>query len=326
MVNTLEAVSWAAAQGVNAMEVDVVFDHTQQHEVRKVFHGGTCDCNAIPLLGFHESLDPDNNICGFGDDSVCRVLEKESATPHSLGDITCDASSKVPALFQAVAGLDSTSAISLFYIDSKLETMEPSELRAAALSISANLKEHLFGRGYTGNVIIGCPMVYHLEFIKAAVGEFEGTAYEGRVAVTIDGFIDYVTSANLVNLPDGPKQYTTPMVLKKLLAFPHRALSFGKTACAPAQRRHFEASQLAAMNYRAGVLSVPGVVWTIDDKETMRNFVKYHGARGIMTNVPSNALQVANESGFRLLKLVNQNFTKATSNAVVDKLSASCDC
>jgi hypothetical protein len=156
MTNTPDAVRWAAAEGANAVEIDVRFD---EHDgtPRSVKHGGVCDC-----------------VCSLGDrDHVCAALARD-----------CEASSSVPDVFEAIR---ESHELALVIIDSKIDGAAPIDVqRAAGARIVTALETGLFARGYRGKVVVGAPATDAIAYVRAAAAAATASKWSARISVGFD--------------------------------------------------------------------------------------------------------------------------------------------
>jgi hypothetical protein len=156
MTNTPEAIRWAAAEGANAVEIDVRFDEGDGTP-NTVRHGGICDC-----------------ICSLGhDDHVCAALSRD-----------CEASSSIPDVLSAIAA---QPELALVIVDSKIDGDAPPDVqRSAGARMVDAIDVGLFSRGYHGKVVIGAPQTDALPYVQSAAAAASASTWASRISVGFD--------------------------------------------------------------------------------------------------------------------------------------------
>lgn len=262
-INLESTAKWALKQGVNAIEMDLNFQHSNS----MFFHHGTpCDCTC--------SLFPSSN-------NICSLEEK-----------VCKGSTNAETLLTYLAD----KSLALIYIDSKLATAS-GDLHQTGVNVGKLLTDSLFDLGYNGTVIMGCPDLGGIDYLKGVVSWISSSKYEGRVAYSID-----------------MEQNKQTKVLNALIDLsPYRAYNVGITVCLPFS--YYDQIKFASANYAAGVLSMPPGIWTLDKETSMEKYVDF-GARMLMTNIPETAIKIAKKKGFKLAQ-PGDFIRKCTKNEVV---------
>lgn len=289
MTNSIKTVDWAVGQGANGIEVDLRFDpHTQQPTVFQHSIGEQpCDCSCTGGIGSKSY--------------VCSHLDSPGGGGGLIG---CKTSVSAASLLTHAAEKE----LALVVIDSKVDSdnfpQDKAKLEAAGKAVVSLLVDHLFKKGYKGDVVIGAPRLKQYIYIKSAAEAAQNTEYKGRLYFTIDGeegkALDVLDA--LVRLPSKNRVYGTGI----------SACWFGN---------YHEAILTGAVNQHAGVVGLV-YIWTLDKEKSMEGYMK-DAATGVMTNYPSSAVQVAKNNGLVLAQPGVDRIPAATSDTVVNP---HCDC
>jgi glycerophosphoryl diester phosphodiesterase len=253
MANTRGAVDWAAQQGANAVEIDLRFDDDGAESAFR--HGGVCDC-----------------ICAPGTDSICSPLGQGRGWRAA-----CQASSPPAPLLDHIAA---RTEIALVIIDSKVGDLAERAGRTAGQRVIRLIEDHLFGKDYTGNVIISAAQLSSSAYLRAAADAARGKSFADKV------FFSFDQEGNKVR-----------EVLTALRDLPSKARAFGTgaSACLPGPFR--KAIRTADHNRRSGSASFV-YVWTLDRRRSMARFLEA-GAQGIITNYPLRLQRAIKDRGGR---------------------------
>ena len=294
MANTKAAVDWALGRGANAVELDLAFN-TATGDLQNFYHGTPCDCSCrcpAPLW----------SLCRNDPSHGCSVLinDVSSGSP-------CNAQSSVSDMLRHLA---SKTQLALVIFDNKIEmeSMSNDVMRMAGRNIVTAVNNYLFGSGYNGKVIIGSPKLDSIGFLRAAVEEVLGSAYESRIYFTIDYEKNNVveTLVELHSLPTSNIVYGT-----------------GTSACALRSTIKDETLKLAALN-KANGLSGFTYIWTLDKDSSMKHYLPY--VQGLMTNYPGDLNDILREAGIKLAT-PSSTIPTTTNSAVITSMSGfSCDC
>lgn len=183
MVNSPEAVQWAADQGANGLEIDVNFDpHTNQATV--THHGGVNDCS-FSIRKMFKAPPP-----------ICTLKRNPGKV-----------SSPIVGMLQGIR--HNAPDVALLFIDSKLQEKETVyTAQAKGTSIAQLLVVYLFQAGWKGNVVV-CEGVSYSQvgeaYLAAAAKVFREAGFEGRAAFSFD----YEAQKLKKGTPaDCPKGYT----------------------------------------------------------------------------------------------------------------------
>jgi glycerophosphoryl diester phosphodiesterase len=297
MTNSIETVDWAVGEGANGIEADLRFDLvTQQPTVFQHSIGEQpCDCSCIKGIASKSS--------------VCSHLD----SPWSGGGlIGCKTSVHADSLLEHAA---TKKELALVVIDSKVDLgnfpQDEAKLEAAGKAVVSLLVDHLFKKGYKGDVVISAPHLKQYKYIESAAKAAQNNEYKDRFYFTIDGeggqaldVLDALVTIPSKNLPSKNRVYGT-----------------GISACGPGT--YYKAILTGAVNQHAGVVGLV-YIWTLDKKESMDDYIK-SGATGVMTNYPSLAVQAAKDNGLALAQPGIDRIPAATSNIVV-RTNPHCDC
>lgn len=262
MTNTPTAVKWAVQQGANAVELDWTFDSSTGHP-SKVYHGFPCDCTC------YFNYQPEN---------VCSILDEDGPS------LACNADSGIAVLLSTLAR---QSKIALTIIDSKIysEDMDEKKMRRAGKSVVRLLHEHLFYKGYGGQVIIGSSGFDTVPYLKSAIAGMNTSPYKSRTYFAID---------------QGDDIFAT---LRELSILPTRNIifSYGFSACLPYSMDR-DTMQVAAQKKANGEIGMT-YIWSVDLKSTMEENLPY--VQGILSNHPSRVNEVLQKHGIKLATQVN---------------------
>jgi hypothetical protein len=253
MANTRPAIDWAVTQGANGVEMDLRFD--EFGKATEFRHGGICDC-----------------FCAPGPSSICSVL----ATSHPEGSRRpCEASESPARLLRHLGG---RSEVALAIIDSKVEKLSAAALVTAGRQVVQIIETHLFGAGYTGNVIISTAKMTSAEFLRSATQASGGKRFADRIFFSFDQESNKTTEV-LANLRDLPSRA--------------RAFGTGISACLPGDFR--KGIRAAESNRTRGAASFV-YIWTLDSSRSMQKYLDA-GAQGVITNYPKRLRGVIEASG-----------------------------
>lgn len=284
MVNTKEAVSWALGKGANAVEMDLVFNGEAPDRFEHSPGGNVCDCSTCYVA------------CGLGVTN-CPEQSCGQVAPSNMLDIApCTRSTPAAEMFEFLAG---ARAAAMVYVDTKTKTISGS-LDQAGQNLAKMLTERLFGKGYTGFVIVNGETLDKYNYLAGVAAAVRSSPYEGRVFYTID-----FESSNSAE------------VLRALVRLSkYRVYSVGISPCLPGT--YYEQVVQGAWNFDNGVLSMPPVAWTVDSQSTMDDY-RNAGSRAIMSNYPGRA-----RGALPPLASPGQFPPASRSDQVL--LSPSCDC
>jgi glycerophosphoryl diester phosphodiesterase len=253
MANTRAAIDWAIQQGANAIEVDLNFRDGKATRFR---HGFPCDCTG-------------GLLCRQVGDSICKF------------GASCAGSMEAVELLQYVAN---QLQVALLVIDSKVRrygrTLSRPEQRSAAQHLVELLESELFGRGYTGSVII-------------SVARVDGSRSFMRTAATAAASKPFADKVYFSYDQEGNDVERVLDTLVRSVRTKGRAFGTGRSACLPGDFR--KGIDLARRNREAGVASFV-YVWTVDQGDSMERYLKA-GAQGIMTNFPGRLKQLIEKRG-----------------------------
>jgi hypothetical protein len=257
--------------------------------------------NGIEMdLNFDDSTTPTRFHHGLPCDCSCFA-----SGICNLDERVCRGESKVNTMFTFLEL--HYDRLAMVYIDTKTDTIEGSKSEAGQ-NVGKLLIERLFEMGYKGSVIVGVAKLEGMEYLQGVVKAISASSFEGRVAYTID--------------QEDSKQYEVLTAL--VLLSPYRAYSVGISACSPST--YYEQIKIGYANYEAGVLSLPPMIWTVDKSISMEKYVDI-GARGVMSNDPSNAAATARSKAFQLATPANSSIPKSTNDTVITTLpKETCDC
>lgn len=277
MTNTPAAVKWAVEQGANAVELDWTFDRSTGRP-SKIYHGVPCDCTC------YFNYQPEN---------VCSILDEDSW-------LACNADSDIKVLLSTLA---SQIKIALIIIDSKIysEDMNAKKMSKAGKGVVKLLHEHLFYKGYGGQVIIGSSGFDTVPYLKSAIAGMKNSPYRSRTYFTID---------------EGDDIFAT---LRELSILPTRNIifSYGSSVCFPYSIDR-DTMQVAAEKKANGEIGMT-YIWSVDRKSTMEENLPY--VQGILSNHPSRVNEVLQEHG---ISLATQSST--IPPATYGRLSIACVC
>jgi hypothetical protein len=254
MANTRTAVDWAVGRGANAVELDLRFDDQGKETVFQ--HGGRCDC-----------------LCARGANSICSALGHGWRT-------ACEASESPGPLLGHIAG---KAEIALVIIDSKVgDLQEATEMTAGRRAVGL-VEEHLFGTGYSGNVIISAAKLTSGGYLRAAAQALVGKPFAAKVFFSFD-----------------EERNKAVEVLTALRGLPSKARAFGTGISACLRWPLRKGIRTADLNRRSGSASLV-YVWTLDRRRSMERYLDA-GAQGIITNYPGRLHQVIKAQGGTLAK------------------------
>ncbi len=260
MANTVHAVDWAYAEGVNALEMDLAFDRGTGMPVA-FRHPSFCDC-----------------LCNIRAGSICDALRD---SPGGEGN-PCDAASDPAALLKHVSR---KPLLALVIIDGKVDSRMTAEtMRRAGDEAALLVARDLFGMGYMGNVIFSVPGIEAKPYLDAVARRLGA---DHRVFVAIDqegGQVDAVLEA-LRDIGVARAAYGTGISACVPAMFRRGS--------------HLGAVRAAAGVRARGGLPGPVYYWGLDDQRSMLRFIDA-GAEGIMTNHPRRLLRLLQERGIRL--------------------------
>ena len=272
MANTERAVDWSYNQGANAVEIDLNFD--DNGNPTEFTHGAPCDCSCL--------VRP----------PMCSVL----------GD--CLAKSSRTSLLEHIA---TTNRLALVVIDSKIGKKDSANKQiAAGKNVFKLLENHLFKKGYSGQVIIGAPYLTCLPYLKSAAEKANSSPYKSKIYFSIDmeGNNAYMTIDKLIQLPTDNRVYGT-----------------GISACAPGT--YYDGIKQAVKQKDVGTIGGLVYIWTLDKESSMEKYLDL-GVNGIMTNDPGKLYELAKKRGL-ILAGINTPITPAKNNKLFNYLNT-CDC
>ena len=235
MANTQTAVDWALSQGANGIASDLQFDFDGNPTI--VEHGDVCDC-----------------ACAVLPDHICKAVLNYKCAGR-------DASANAAAHMQYVAN---RSAISLYYIDSKVKAEWGSRLDKAGAAIIPFLDKNLFGYGYQGKVLISAPKINVYNYIQTAVNASQSSVNKDRYFFTFDEEEDdYKDVIAMLSRLTNKRVYAT-----------------GSSGCSPITYDSALKTGVAGKNRGENGLTI---AWTIDREHNMDELINF-GVQGIITN------------------------------------------
>jgi glycerophosphoryl diester phosphodiesterase len=298
MVNTTAAVDWALQKGTNGVEMDIRFakDGTPL-KFRHSYTSEACDCS-------HDAS---------SDDHVCTHLKSADGN-------LCHAETDAAEMLAHLA----TTKLAVVYIDSKVDTADAPDLNSAGQKVVKFLDDHLFAKGYKGQVIVSTPSVNQVVYTKAAVSAAKSSANQARYFFTIDGpgsNSEYINQAKGNQATHMAEFFTRMKTLIQLTN--NRVYSTGISSILGHTSivgiglpllTFYDEIALSAYNQQAGVVGSTGI-WTVDDPGVMKQYLA-GGANAIMSNKPGVVVGVL-ASEKRSLADPGNALHAATSNAVV---------
>lgn len=298
MVNTTAAVDWAIQKGANGVEMDIRFakDGTPL-KFRHSFTTEACDCS-------HDAS---------SDDHVCTHLKSADGN-------LCHAETDAAVMLNHLA----TTKLAVVYIDSKVDTADAPDLYSAGQKVVKFLDQHLFAKGYKGQVIVSTPSVIQRVYTQAAVVTAKSSPNQAKYFFTIDGpgpISEYVTQAQGNQATHMAEFFSRMSVLMQLTN--NRVYSTGISSILGHTKfvgiglpllTFYDEIALSAYNQKAGVVGSTGI-WTVDDIGVMKKYLA-GGANALMTNKPGVAVGVL-ASEKRSLADPGNALHAATSNTVV---------
>jgi glycerophosphoryl diester phosphodiesterase len=260
MANTVRAVDWAHAEGVNALEMDLAFNRDSGEPVA-FRHPSFCDC-----------------LCSIRAGSVCDALRDSPGGESN----PCDAASDPAALLNHVA---TKSRIALVIIDGKVDSrMTDEAMRRAGHEAALLVARNLFGMDYRGDVVFSVPKIEGTPYLDAVARQLGANH---RVFIAIDqegGQVDAVLEA-MRRVGVAQAAFGTGISACVPAMFRSGA--------------HLGAVRAAAGVRGRGGLPGPVYYWGLDDQGSMSRFIDA-GAEGIMTNYPRRLLHLIQGRGIRL--------------------------
>jgi glycerophosphoryl diester phosphodiesterase len=307
MVNTTAAVDWAIQKGANGVEMDIRFskDGTPL-KFRHSYTSEQCDCS-------HDAS---------SDDHVCKHL---ISTDGNLCHAETDATTMLTHL--------GTSNLAVVYIDSKVDTEDAPDLSLAGQKVVKFLDDHLFAKGYKGQVIVSTPSVNQILYTKSAVSAAGSSPNKTRYFFTIDGpgpISEYIKQAQGNQATHMAEFFTRMKFLMTLTK--NRVYSTGISSILGHTSvvgiglpllTFYDEVALSAYNQKAGVVGSTGI-WTVDDPATINKYLA-GGANAIMSNKPGVAVGVV-LGDKRTLAKPGDALHAATSDAVVTRYQAGGPC
>jgi glycerophosphoryl diester phosphodiesterase len=268
MVNTTAAVDWAIQKGANGVEMDIRFAP-----------------DGTPLK-FRHSHTSEQCDCGHDASSTDHVCTHLSSSDGNL----CHAETDAAVMLTHLA----TRNLAVVYIDSKVDTDDAPNLNSAGQKIIKFLDEHLFAKGYKGQVIVSTPSVNQILYTKSAVSAAGSSPNKVRYFFTIDGAgptSEYINQAKGNQATHMAEFFTRMKFLIPLTK--NRVYSTGISSILGHTSivgiglpllTFYDEVALSAYNQKAGVVGSTGI-WTVDDPDTMKKYLA-GGANAIMSNKP----------------------------------------
>jgi hypothetical protein len=251
MINSRAALDWAVSQGANGIENDLRFNDNGDPSV--IEHGSPCDC-----------------LCPLTDDHICY---------HGLNG-TCEgpaASNNAAVHMQRIASYDN---ISLYYVDSKVDSTWGSRLDKAGANVIPFIDNNLFNYGYKGKVIISTSKFDTYNYTQAAVKAANNSVNRERYFFTFD--------------EEGDNYIDVMAMLSRLTN--NRVYSTGTSGCLPKNYDFALQASVAGRNIGENGLTL---AWTTDVDVFMMKYIDL-GVHGLLTNRISKAKQVVNLMGLTL--------------------------
>jgi len=267
-INHSKYIDWAIRDGANGIEADLQF--TKDGKLVRFQHGFPCECALSwrsdlcnQMYNVDWTYQPDPGI-----QEIKKVRFKWDA---------CWVNEVAPAFLNTLA----KKPIALFIVDSKIGKSKIDTEYGHAIAghnLIKALEEHLFGKEYKGNVIVGVDKAKHETYIRSAAATASTSPYRNRIYFSFD--------QNGESEEDARK---TIELLEKVA--PGRAVyGNGISAYSDGDYKPAFAIGVAAEKDKKVRLNY---IWTLDNRTPMATHIAL-GIRGIMTNNPKNLREILN--------------------------------
>jgi glycerophosphoryl diester phosphodiesterase len=190
------------------------------------------------------------------------------------------------------------SEIALVIFDSKVSGLSAPISEVAGQEVVRLIESHLFGSGYSGNVVVSAADLGSSAYLRAAALALQGKPFVDKVFLAFD--------------QEGNR---AAQVLAALRDLPSRARAFGTGTSACGLGDFRKGIRIADDNRSKGSASFV-YIWTLDRVSSMQRY-RRTGAQGIITNFPRRLRKVIEGEGGKLATRAT-SLPLSTSDEIID--------